>query len=85
MADRVYLRHSTDEQTDARQRHALAALIAAGAPVYDDPATSSRRLSLDRVGSPSCCTRPPSATPSASPTPPACSARSPTSSPCDPC
>ncbi|MGI5170432.1 recombinase family protein [Spirillospora sp. CA-253888] len=50
MADRVYLRHSTDKQTDARQRHALAALIAAGAPVYDDPATSSRRLSLDRTG-----------------------------------
>ncbi|MEV0149399.1 MULTISPECIES: recombinase family protein [unclassified Nonomuraea] len=50
MADRVYLRHSTDKQTDARQRHALAALIASGAPVYDDPATSSRQLSLDRVG-----------------------------------
>ncbi|MFC4912287.1 recombinase family protein [Actinomadura gamaensis] len=50
MADRVYLRHSTDKQTDARQRHALAALIASGAPVYDDPATSSRRLSLERVG-----------------------------------
>lgn len=50
MADRVYLRHSTDKQTDARQRHALAALLAAGAPVYDDPATSSRVLSLDRAG-----------------------------------
>ncbi|MBO2461542.1 recombinase family protein [Actinomadura violacea] len=50
MADRVYLRHSTDKQTDARQRHALAALLASGAPVYDDPATSSRRLSLDRAG-----------------------------------
>ncbi|MFD2353841.1 hypothetical protein ACFSTC_38115 [Nonomuraea ferruginea] len=41
MADRVYLRHSTDKQTDARQRHALAGLMAAGAPVYEDPATSS--------------------------------------------
>ena len=37
--DRIYLRHSTDKQTDARQRHALAALLKAGAPVYDDPAT----------------------------------------------
>ncbi|MEV5774223.1 recombinase family protein [Streptomyces antimycoticus] len=50
MADRLYLRHSTDKQTDARQRHALAALIAAGAPVYEDPATSSRALSLHREG-----------------------------------
>ncbi|MFC5821338.1 recombinase family protein [Nonomuraea harbinensis] len=44
------MRHSTDKQTDARQRHALAALIASGAPVYEDPATSSRQLSLDRAG-----------------------------------
>jgi putative DNA-invertase from lambdoid prophage Rac len=50
MADRIYLRHSTDKQTDARQRHALAALLAAGAPAYEDPATSSRQLSLDRTG-----------------------------------
>lgn len=50
MSDRLYLRHSTDSQTDARQRHALAGLIAAGAPVYQDPATSSRVLSLDRRG-----------------------------------
>ncbi|GAA4519408.1 MULTISPECIES: recombinase family protein [Nonomuraea] len=50
VADRVYLRHSTDKQTDARQRHALAGLMAAGAPVYEDPATSSRQLSLDRAG-----------------------------------
>jgi|GEM_PF-3276858 len=50
MADRLYLRHSTDHQTDARQRHALARLIAAGAPVYDDPATSTRVLALDRPG-----------------------------------
>ncbi|MFE7056036.1 recombinase family protein [Streptomyces californicus] len=48
--DRVYLRHSTDKQTDARQRHALKKLIAAGAPVYEDPATSSRVLSLNREG-----------------------------------
>jgi DNA invertase Pin-like site-specific DNA recombinase len=48
--DRIYLRHSTDKQTDARQRHALAARLKAGAPVYDDPATSSRQLSLDRAG-----------------------------------
>ncbi|MFE3455012.1 recombinase family protein [Nonomuraea sp. NPDC059194] len=50
MTDRVYLRYSTDKQTDARQRHALAALLAAGAPAYEDPATSSRQLSLDRAG-----------------------------------
>ncbi|MGW3200129.1 recombinase family protein [Streptomyces sp. NPDC001118] len=50
MTDRLYLRHSTDKQTDARQRHALAALLAAGAPAYEDPATSSRVLSLYRPG-----------------------------------
>ncbi|MGW5003112.1 recombinase family protein [Streptomyces hydrogenans] len=50
MPDRLYLRHSTDKQTDTRQKHALAALIAAGAPVYEDPATSSRVLSLERTG-----------------------------------
>ncbi|GAA3603989.1 hypothetical protein GCM10022419_105700 [Nonomuraea rosea] len=50
MADLVYLRHSTDKQIDARQRHALTALLDAGAPVYEDPATSSRQLSLDRAG-----------------------------------
>ncbi|MFJ4343248.1 recombinase family protein [Streptomyces sp. NPDC088915] len=48
--DRVYLRHSTDKQTDARQRHALRPLLAAGAPVYEDPATSSRILSVNREG-----------------------------------
>jgi DNA invertase Pin-like site-specific DNA recombinase len=50
MTDRIYLRHSTDKQTDARQRHALAALLASGAPVYEDPGTSSRKLSLRRDG-----------------------------------
>ncbi|MFF2148668.1 recombinase family protein [Kitasatospora sp. NPDC058190] len=50
MADRIYLRHSTDKQTDSRQRHALAALLAAGAPAYEDPATSTRQLCLDRAG-----------------------------------
>ncbi|MFH8760261.1 recombinase family protein [Streptomyces atroolivaceus] len=50
MTDRLYLRHSTDKQTDARQRHALARLIKTGAPAYDDPATSSRVLSLHRTG-----------------------------------
>lgn len=50
MTDRVYPRHSTDKQTDSRQRHALAALLAAGAPVYEDPATSSRMLSPRRDG-----------------------------------
>ncbi|WP_259405315.1 recombinase family protein [Microbispora sp. H10830] len=50
VADLVYLRHSTDKQTDACQRHALTALLIAGAPVYEDPAISSRQLSLDRAG-----------------------------------
>jgi DNA invertase Pin-like site-specific DNA recombinase len=50
MTDRLYLRHSTDKQTDARQKHALAPLLAAGAPLYEDPATSSRVLSLNRPG-----------------------------------
>lgn len=50
VTDLVYLRHSTDKQTDARQRHALAALIAARSPVFEDPATSSRVLSLRRAG-----------------------------------
>jgi putative DNA-invertase from lambdoid prophage Rac len=50
VTDRLYLRHSTDKQTDARQRHALAKLIEGGAPVYEDPATSSRVLSLYRPG-----------------------------------
>ncbi|MDR8413602.1 recombinase family protein [Nonomuraea sp. 3-1Str] len=50
MADRIYLRYSTDKQTDTRQRHALATLLGAGALTYEDPATSSRQLSLDRAG-----------------------------------
>jgi len=50
MTDRLYLRHSTDKQTNARQKHALAPLLAAGAPLYEDPATSSRIRSLDRPG-----------------------------------
>lgn len=50
MADRLYLRHSTDKQTNARQRLALKALIEAGAPMYEDPATSSRILSIHRKG-----------------------------------
>lgn len=50
MTDRLYLRHSTDKQTNARQRHALSKLIDSGAPVYEDPATSTRVLSLHRPG-----------------------------------
>jgi DNA invertase Pin-like site-specific DNA recombinase len=50
VTDRIYLRHSTDKQTNARQRHALAPLITAGSPVYEDPATSTRVLSLNRAG-----------------------------------
>lgn len=50
MADRLYLRHSTDKQTNLRQRHHLAAYLDAGAPVYEDPATSSRLHPLKRPG-----------------------------------
>ncbi|MGN7139155.1 recombinase family protein [Streptomyces pseudogriseolus] len=50
MTDRLYLRHSTDKQTNARQRLALKPLIDAGAPMYEDPATSSRILSIHRKG-----------------------------------
>jgi hypothetical protein len=42
------LRYSTGNQTNARQRHALGKLIDSGAPMYEDPATSARVLSLDR-------------------------------------
>ncbi len=51
VTDLVCLRHSTDKQTDARQRPALTALPRAGAPVYEDPAISSRQRSLDRASS----------------------------------
>ncbi|MEU2380333.1 recombinase family protein [Streptomyces misionensis] len=50
MTDRLYLRHSTDKQTNARQRLALQDLIKTGAPMYEDPATSSRILSVNRQG-----------------------------------
>ncbi|MGD6765963.1 recombinase family protein [Streptomyces sp. BH097] len=50
MADRLYLRHSTDKQTNARQLHALAELLKAGAPKYEDPATSSRVYAVRRPG-----------------------------------
>ncbi|MCT9141802.1 recombinase family protein [Streptomyces violarus] len=50
MTDHLYLRHSTDKQTNARQRHALGKLIDSGAPLYEDPATSTRVLSLNRPG-----------------------------------
>lgn len=42
MTDRLYPRHSTDKQTDARQHHALARLVQAGTPVDDAPTTYSR-------------------------------------------
>jgi putative DNA-invertase from lambdoid prophage Rac len=50
VTDRLYLRHSTDKQTNARQRHALGKFIDGGAPVYEDPATSSRLHPLKRPG-----------------------------------
>ncbi|WP_329405000.1 recombinase family protein [Streptomyces melanogenes] len=50
MTDRLYLRHSTDKQTNTRQLHALKPYIDAGAPLYEDPATSSRILSIHRKG-----------------------------------
>jgi DNA invertase Pin-like site-specific DNA recombinase len=50
MADLLYLRHSTDKQTNARQLHALDELLRAGAPKYEDPATSSRVYAVRRAG-----------------------------------
>lgn len=50
MTDRLYLRHSTDKQTNARQLHALDSLLKSGAPKYEDPATSSRVYAVDRAG-----------------------------------
>ncbi|WP_260462433.1 recombinase family protein [Streptomyces sp. TRM72054] len=50
MADRLYLRHSTDKQTNARQLHSLGDLLKSGAPKYEDPATSSRVYAINRSG-----------------------------------
>ncbi|MFJ7278535.1 recombinase family protein [Kitasatospora sp. NPDC098663] len=50
MTDRLYLRHSTDKQTNARQLHALDSLLKSGAPTYEDPATSSRVYAINRTG-----------------------------------
>ena len=50
MTDRLYLRHSTDKQTNARQLHALDSLLKSGAPKYEDPATSSRVYAINRAG-----------------------------------
>ncbi|WP_063896443.1 recombinase family protein [Streptomyces prasinus] len=50
MADRLYLRYSTDKQTNLRQKHALASYLNANAPAYEDPATSSRMHPLKRPG-----------------------------------
>ncbi|MFH8471574.1 recombinase family protein [Streptomyces sp. NPDC018000] len=50
MTDRLYLRHSTDKQTNARQLHALNHLLKSGAPKYEDPATSSRVYAINRSG-----------------------------------
>ncbi|MEU9800811.1 recombinase family protein [Streptomyces sp. NPDC051000] len=50
MTDRLYLRHTTDKQTNARQLHALDSLLKSGAPRYEDPATSSRVYAINRSG-----------------------------------
>ncbi|MHC3456169.1 recombinase family protein [Streptomyces prasinus] len=50
MADRLYLRYSTDKQTNLRQKHALASYLNANAPAYENPATSSRMHPLKRPG-----------------------------------
>lgn len=50
MTDRLYLRHSTDKQTNTRQLHTLDNLLKSGAPSYEDPATSSRVYAVDRSG-----------------------------------
>lgn len=46
----LYLRHSTDKQTNARQKHALDAYLSAGARAFENPATSSRVHPLHRPG-----------------------------------
>lgn len=48
--DRLYMRHSTDKQTNLRQRHHLEPYLASGAPAYEDPATSSRLHPRKRPG-----------------------------------
>ncbi|MFF9819798.1 recombinase family protein [Streptomyces sp. NPDC014006] len=48
--DRLYMRHSTDKQTNLRQKHHLEPYVASGSPVYEDPATSSRLHPLKRPG-----------------------------------
>ncbi|MFI1568768.1 recombinase family protein [Streptomyces sp. NPDC020490] len=48
--DRLYMRHSTDKQTNLRQKHHLEPYLASGAPAYEDPATSSRLHPLKRPG-----------------------------------
>jgi putative DNA-invertase from lambdoid prophage Rac len=50
VTNRLYLRHSTDKQTNARQLHTLDSLLKSGAPVYEDPATSSRVYAINRSG-----------------------------------
>jgi DNA invertase Pin-like site-specific DNA recombinase len=50
VTDRLYLRHSTDKQTNFRQLHALDGLLKSGAPNYEDPATSSRVYAINRAG-----------------------------------
>jgi putative DNA-invertase from lambdoid prophage Rac len=50
VTDLLYLRHSTDKQTNARQLHALGDLLKTGAPKYEDPATSSRVYAISRSG-----------------------------------
>ncbi|WP_331767919.1 recombinase family protein [Embleya sp. NBC_00896] len=50
MADLLYLRHSTDKQTNGRQKHALGSYLADGARSFEDPATSSRIHPLGRGG-----------------------------------
>ncbi|CAL9677774.1 hypothetical protein SUDANB105_08085 (plasmid) [Streptomyces sp. enrichment culture] len=48
--DRLYMRYSTDKQTNLRQKHHLEPYLASGAAAYEDPATSSRLHPLKRPG-----------------------------------
>ncbi|MEV0690130.1 recombinase family protein [Streptomyces sp. NPDC050388] len=50
MADRLFLRYSTDKQTNARQLHARDSLLNSGSPVYEDLATLSRVYAANRSG-----------------------------------
>lgn len=85
MADLVYTRVSTDEQSTQRQTHLLgeAGLTtgADGVRFFSDPATSSKILALQRAGFQELARYARQGTPSPSPSCTGCAGTWPTSSP----